>query len=51
VFVAWSLSAEEAVRRIEREWATLGEEPSLGDIVWFVGPALLPLTAFKHPAG
>lgn len=50
-FVAWPLSADEAVRRIEREWAALGREPNLGDVVWFVGPGLLPLAAQKHPMG
>ncbi len=35
-FESWALSADEALRRIAREWDALGErEPSIGDIVWF----------------
>jgi hypothetical protein len=50
-FVPWLLSADEAVERIESEWGRLGREPSIGDIVWFVGPGLLPLVVSKHPMG
>lgn len=50
-FVTWPLSAEEAVARIEREWAILGREPSLGEVVWFAHPSLLPLAVHKRPMG
>jgi hypothetical protein len=50
-FSPWNVSADEAVARIDREWAALGREPNLGDIVWFVAPDLLPLTARKDPMG
>jgi len=44
VFVPWHLSTEEIVARIEREWVSLGREPSAGDIAWFVGPRRLSTT-------
>jgi hypothetical protein len=50
-FVVWQLSVDEVVARIEREWAALGREPNLGEVVWLVDPHLLPLTARKHPMG
>lgn len=34
-FEPWTLSADEAVKRIEREWDALGREPDIGEIVWF----------------
>jgi hypothetical protein len=42
---------DESLARIDREWAALGREPNLGDIVWFVAPRLLPLTARKDRWG
>jgi hypothetical protein len=51
VFVPWQLSADEALARIERDWATLGREPIAGEIVWFVDSSLLPITANKYPMG
>ena len=48
-FSQWNVSVDDALARIDREWTTLGREPSLGDIVWFVAPRLLPLTARKDP--
>lgn len=34
-FEPWTLTAEEAVARIDREWRALGREPDIGEIVWF----------------
>jgi len=34
-FVAWDLPAEQAVRRIEKEWSALGREPNIGEVAWF----------------
>jgi hypothetical protein len=50
-FVVWPSSAEDSIARIDREWTALGREPNLGDVVWFVDPHLLPVTARKHPMG
>lgn len=33
-FVAWDVSPGQAADRIEAEWTSLPEEPSLGDICW-----------------
>jgi hypothetical protein len=38
-FVAWELSPDQAVVRIEQELIALGREPSIGDVAWFTsGP-------------
>jgi hypothetical protein len=37
-FHAWNLSPDEALRRISKEWSSLGREPDIGDIVWFTTP-------------
>jgi hypothetical protein len=42
-FIAWNLPPEQAVRRIEQEWAALGREPDIGEIAWF--------TSAKEPVG
>jgi hypothetical protein len=34
-FIAWALSPDEAVRRIEAEWLALGREPNIGEVAWF----------------
>ena len=34
-FVAWGLPPDQAVSRIEREWAALGREPDIGEVAWF----------------
>lgn len=34
-FDPWILSADETIKRINREWKELGREPSIADIVWF----------------
>ena len=34
-FVCWDLPADQAVRRIEKEWSALGHEPNIGEIAWF----------------
>lgn len=51
VFEPWDLPAKEIVSRIDGEWNALGRDPNPGEIVWFVDPALLPITAMKHPMG
>lgn len=50
-FLQWALPVHETVARIEREWDALDREPNPGDIVWFVAPHALPVTARKHPMG
>jgi len=35
VFRPWSMSTDEALRRIEREWRRLPNGPNLGDVCWF----------------
>jgi hypothetical protein len=50
-FMSWQVSVDEAMARIEREWTALGREPTLGEVVWFVDPRLVPLTVRKHPMG
>jgi hypothetical protein len=50
-FSPWNVSVDEVLTRIDHEWGALGREPNLGDIVWFVAPGLLPLTARKDPMG
>ncbi|HZI08726.1 MAG TPA: hypothetical protein VEZ71_32210 [Archangium sp.] len=37
-FQPWAGSVEEQLARIDQEWAQLEAPPSLGDIVWFIGP-------------
>jgi hypothetical protein len=37
-FVPWALSPDEAIDRIEKEWAALGREPDIGDVAWFTSP-------------
>jgi hypothetical protein len=34
-FVPWDLPPDQAVKRIEQEWAVLGREPTIGEIAWF----------------
>jgi hypothetical protein len=34
-FVPWNISAEEAVDRIEQQWAALGRDPNIGEVAWF----------------
>lgn len=38
-FHAWNLSADDAIERIEREWAALGRFPTLGEICWLSNTA------------
>ncbi len=35
-FDAWNLLNAQIVKRIEQEWNELGQEPTIGDVVWFV---------------
>jgi hypothetical protein len=37
-FLAWGLSPNEAVHRIEQEWSALGREPSIGEVAWLTSP-------------
>lgn len=34
-FVPWNLPPDEAMSRIEKEWAALGREPNIGEVAWF----------------
>ncbi len=34
-FVSWDLPPDQAVRRIEQEWTSLGREPNIGEVAWF----------------
>ncbi|HKI34801.1 MAG TPA: hypothetical protein VKA46_23290 [Gemmataceae bacterium] len=34
-FIAWGLSPDQALRRIEQEWSALGRDPNIGDVAWF----------------
>jgi hypothetical protein len=34
-FLAWGLSPDQAVQRIEQAWSALGREPDIGEVVWF----------------
>jgi hypothetical protein len=36
-FREWDMPKDKIIERIEREWAALGRDPTLGEIVWFVG--------------
>lgn len=51
VFEPWALSVAESVDRISVEWDGLGREPNLGEVVWFVDPRILPVTADRDPMG
>ena len=33
-FVAWRMSPQAAIRRIELEWSDLGRDPDIGEIAW-----------------
>lgn len=34
-FIPWNLTPDQAMRRIESEWTTLGREPNIGELAWF----------------
>jgi hypothetical protein len=34
-FVSWDLTTDQALKRIEKEWAALGREPNIGEVAWF----------------
>lgn len=38
VFSGWGGSARQQLERIEREWKEFMKPPTIGDIVWFIGP-------------
>ena len=46
-FTPWSLSPEEAIRRIDEEWTALGREPNLWEIVWFTAPVCPVLVSYS----
>ena len=50
IFVPWSLTVDETIARIKREWM-VEKELNPGEIAWFVAPTLLPISANKHPMG
>jgi len=35
-FDAWDLPTDQIVERIKQDWNKLGQEPTIGDVVWFV---------------
>lgn len=37
-FVRWPGNVDEQVERIDAEWRALGRQPTLGEVVWFIGP-------------
>jgi hypothetical protein len=37
-FELWEGSTDEQLSRIDLEWRRLGRQPTIGDIVWLVGP-------------
>lgn len=38
-FAEWKGNVEEQLHRIDSDWRGLGRQPSLGDVVWFIGGA------------
>jgi hypothetical protein len=34
-FIPWDMAPEQALSRIEKEWAALGREPNIGEVAWF----------------
>jgi hypothetical protein len=40
-FARWDVSPETALRRIDKAWSKLGEDPNIGDVVWLVSASLL----------
>jgi hypothetical protein len=48
-FVPWSLSPDQAVSRIEREWSALGREPDIGEVAWFTSTQEPPSKAVRQP--
>ena len=36
-YQVWEGSVNEQLARIDREWATLGRPPDIGEIAWFIG--------------
>jgi len=41
-FVAWDVTPDQAVSRIEQEWTALGHEPNIGELAW--------LTSVEQPS-
>lgn len=40
-FMAWHLSANDAIERIDRAWTELGRDPMPGEVATFTTPARL----------
>jgi hypothetical protein len=34
-FLPWDLTPDQAIHRIENEWAALGRDPNIGELAWF----------------
>ncbi|HTU23249.1 MAG TPA: hypothetical protein VMG10_34765 [Gemmataceae bacterium] len=34
-FLPWDLTPDQAIHRIENEWAALGRDPNIGEPAWF----------------
>lgn len=34
-FHQWNMPVEDIINKIKRDWAELGHDPTLGDVVWF----------------
>jgi hypothetical protein len=41
-FDPWTLSPDETIDKIAKEWGKLGRDPSGGEIVWFTAPNSAP---------
>lgn len=48
-FVSWNLSPDQALHRIEKEWAALGREPNIGEVAWFTSAQEPPNKALQQP--
>ena len=42
-FIQWPEGPTAALEKIRREWATLGRDPRLGDVVWITTPLERPI--------
>ena len=47
-FRPWSISAEEVITRIVKEWRALGRPPRLGEIAWFAATTKGEQEALRH---
>ncbi len=37
-FRVWSGTVDDQLARIDLDWARLGRRPTIGEVVWFIGP-------------